>query len=81
KLGIRPEYLRIAAPQAAGAVPATVTQVQDVGTHSMLSADAAGTRLKARLHSDQVPPAVGDTVWLRVLDSHTCYYRDEELIA
>ncbi|MDB5825860.1 MAG: transporter ATP-binding protein [Variovorax sp.] len=80
KLGIRPEYLRIAAPQAAGAVPATVTQVQDVGTHSMLSADAGGTRLKARLHSDVVPPAVGDTVWLKVLDAHTCYYRDEELI-
>ncbi len=81
KLGIRPEYLRIAAPQAEGAVPATVTQVQDVGTHSMLSADASGTRLKARLRSELVPPAVGDTVWLKVLDAHTCYYRDEELIA
>ena len=81
KLGIRPEYLRIAEPNATGAVPATVTQVQDVGTHSMLSADASGTKLKARLHSDLVPPAVGDTVWLKVLDAHTCYYRDEELIA
>ncbi|MGJ7492498.1 ABC transporter ATP-binding protein [Variovorax sp. ZT4R33] len=81
KLGIRPEYLRIAAAGTPGAVPATVTQVQDVGTHAMLSADAAGTRVKARLHSDLQPPAVGDTVWLRVLDTHTCYYRDEELVA
>jgi glycerol transport system ATP-binding protein len=34
-----------------------------------------------RLHSDEQPPAVGDTVWLRVLDTHTCYYKDEELVA
>ncbi|MBC7717724.1 MULTISPECIES: ABC transporter ATP-binding protein [unclassified Variovorax] len=80
KLGIRPEYLRMAAAQAPGAVPATVTQVQDVGTHSMLSAEAGGTRLKARLSSETLPPKVGDTVWLKVLDAHTCYYRDEELV-
>jgi glycerol transport system ATP-binding protein len=34
-----------------------------------------------RLHPDEQPPAVGDTVWLRVLDAHTCYYKDEELVA
>ncbi|AMM23263.1 ABC transporter ATP-binding protein [Variovorax sp. PAMC 28711] len=81
KLGIRPEYLRLADAHAVGAVPATVTQVQDVGTHTMLSAIANDTPLKARLHSDLLPPAVGDTVWLKVLDAHTCYYRDEELVA
>jgi glycerol transport system ATP-binding protein len=26
-------------------------------------------------------PGAGDTVWLRVLDAHTCYYKDEELVA
>ena len=31
--------------------------------------------------SDEKPPSVGDTVWLRVLDAHTCYYKDEELVA
>jgi glycerol transport system ATP-binding protein len=81
KIGIRPEYLRIAEPHSPGAVPATVTQVQDVGTHAMLSADSAGSKLKARLHSDAAVPAVGATVWLRVLDTHTCYYRNEELVA
>ena len=25
--------------------------------------------------------AAGDDVWLGVVGSHTCYYRDEELIA
>ena len=80
KLGIRPEYLRIAEANAPGAVPTTVTQVQDVGTHSMLSADAGGAKLKARLSADALLPAVGATVWLKVLDAHTCYYRNEELV-
>ena len=80
KLGIRPEYLRMAEAHAPGAVPATVTQVQDVGTHSMLSAKAGDTTLKARLSAETLPPTVGDTVWLKVLDAQTCYYRNEELV-
>ena len=42
---------------------------------------AGGSLLKVRLHSDDRLPAVGDTVWVRVLDTHTCYYKDEELVA
>ena len=26
-------------------------------------------------------PAVGESVWLRVVDGHTCYYQNEELVA
>ncbi|RTD87541.1 ABC transporter ATP-binding protein [Variovorax atrisoli] len=81
KIGIRPEYLRLSNAGAAGAVPAVVKQVQDVGTHAMLTVEAGGSLLKVRLHSDDRPPAVGDTVWVRVLDTHTCYYKDEELVA
>jgi glycerol transport system ATP-binding protein len=80
KIGIRPEYLRLASAGAPGAVPAVVTQVQDVGTHTMLSAEVDGSLVKVRLHADEVPPAVGETVWLRVLDAHTCFYKDEELV-
>lgn len=81
KIGIRPEYLRLSNAGAAGAVPALVRQVQDVGTHAMLSAEVDGGVVKVRLHSEDQPPGVGDTVWLRVLDTHTCYYKDEELVA
>ena len=81
KLGIRPEYVKVSEPGAPGAVPATVTLLQDVGTHQMLSASAGGSLLKARLHSDARVPPVGETVWLQVLDAHTCYYRNEELVA
>ena len=81
KLGIRPEYLTLATPQADGALAMTVSRVQDVGTHVMLSADFAGTTLKARLSTDAAQLAVGDRVWLKVLGEHTCVYKNEEIVA
>jgi len=80
QLGIRPEYTALALPHSAGALRATVTQVQDVGTHQMLSAQADGAVLKARLPIDLALPAPGQEAWLRVLDAHTCFYRDELLL-
>lgn len=81
KLGIRPEYLALAAGHAPGALPATVSQVQDLGTHLLLTAQADGHVLKARLDPAQPAPRPGDTAWLQVLGEHTCFYRDEELLA
>ncbi|MEI8299483.1 MAG: ABC transporter ATP-binding protein [Pseudomonadota bacterium] len=81
KLGIRPEYLTLAAHQAPGALAARVTHVQDLGTHLLLSAALDGHTLKARLASDVAPPQVGESVWLQVLSEHTCFYQDEELVA
>jgi glycerol transport system ATP-binding protein len=81
KLGVRPEYVALVGPGAAGALPATVTQVQDLGTHLLVSANAAGHPLKARVDADQAVPARGEAAWLQVLGGHTCFYRDEELVA
>jgi glycerol transport system ATP-binding protein len=80
KLGVRPEYLRVAEPGAAGAVPMRVDRVQDVGTYTLLVADFEGAAVRARLGSNIVPEAAGGTVWLSVLNPHTCFYRDEVLI-
>jgi glycerol transport system ATP-binding protein len=80
KLGVRPEYVQWVAAQSAGAVPARVTRVQDIGTHVMLTADVAGHSLKARLMSELTLPAVGDTAWLQVWGVHTCFYQDEVLV-
>jgi glycerol transport system ATP-binding protein len=80
-LGIRPEYLRLADGAAPGALPARVQQVKDLGTCGLLSCEAAGHPLRARLSVDQAWPAAGDTVWLRLVDTHTCFYRNEELVA
>ena len=81
KLGVRPEYLSIAAAGAPGALPAQVTLAQDIGTHVMLTASAGSNVLKARLSPEAAVPAVGSTAWLQVLGEHTCFYKNEELIA
>jgi len=82
KLGVRPEYVTIATPDAPGALPAVVTMVQDVGTYWLVTAKAGEALLRARLGPDAEPPKVGDTAWLGVLGIHTCFYnRNEELIA
>ena len=61
-------------------MPVRVDRVQDVGTYTLLVADFEGTPVRARLGSNVVPAAAGGTVWLSVLNPHTCFYRDEVLI-
>lgn len=80
KLGIRPEYVSLAPAQTAGALQMTVSQVQDVGTHVILSAHRDGCNLKARLSPDAAQLAVGDAVWLQVMGEHTCFYKNEEIM-
>ncbi|EHR73351.1 ATPase component of ABC-type sugar transporter [Burkholderiales bacterium JOSHI_001] len=80
-LGIRPEYVGLAREGDAGALPATVQQVLDVGTYRLVSARVGDSQVKARLSPEVVPPAVGSTTWLSLVGPHTCYYdRNEELI-
>ncbi len=85
KLGIRPEYVTLADADAAGAVPATITQAQDIGTYWLLTAalgeQREGPVVRARLPIGQSIPAVGERVWLGIVGAHTCYYKDEELVA
>ena len=84
QLGVRPEYLALAAEGAPGALPCRVLRVQDVGTYQMLTAEVAGDVqghvLKARCASELRLPAVGEAVWLQVLGGHTCFYQNEELL-
>ena len=81
RLGIRPEYVTLAASGAAGVVPASVVRVQDIGTHLMLTATVGEGTVKVRLHSGVTAPQAGDTAWLQLLGAHTCFYKNEELIA
>lgn len=79
-LGVRPEYVTLASAQSAGAVAATVTQRQDVGTYWLLTARAGDSVIRARVSPDLTPPAVGATAWLGLMGAHTCFYKNEELI-
>ncbi|MGE4051901.1 MAG: ABC transporter ATP-binding protein [Piscinibacter sp.] len=83
KLGVRPEYVTLAAPQAAGAVSGTVTQAQDIGTYWLLTATLAdGSVVRARLSGEQAVPKAGETAWLAIAGTHTCWYdANEELVA
>ena len=84
-LGVRPEYVTLANANDAGAVPATVTQAQDIGTYWLVSATVgsggSASTVRARIAPDQHIPKVGDSVWLGIVGPHTCWYRNEELIA
>ena len=71
----------LANANAPGALPMEVRQVQDVGTHVILSAVREGALVKARLAPDSTQLQVGDTVWLQVMGSHTCFYKNEEIVA
>ena len=79
---MRPEYVTLAAPQAAGALPATVKQVQDIGTYWLLTAILAdGSLVRARLSPEQAIPSAGASVWLALFGAHTCFYNAaEELV-
>ncbi len=83
-LGVRPEYVRLAAPGADGAVSAVVTLAQDIGTYWLVTArigsGQSGALLRARLGAEQRIPRVGDTVWLSIVGAHTCCYKNEALV-
>jgi ABC-type transporter Mla maintaining outer membrane lipid asymmetry ATPase subunit MlaF len=61
------------------ALPCTVTLVQDIGTHWMLTARIGEHTLKARLNPAAKAPRVGEEVWLQVMGPHTCLYINDEL--
>lgn len=81
QLGIRPEYVTLAPAGDSNALQATVTQVQDVGTYWLVTAKSGDSTLRARLGADVSPPAVGQAAWFGVMGPHTCFYKDEELLA
>ncbi|WP_454721782.1 MULTISPECIES: ABC transporter ATP-binding protein [Cupriavidus] len=86
KVGVRPEYLRLAAGTDAQALPARVERAQDIGTYWLVTAtvqDAGGAPalVRARLGNEAAGLAPGQTVWLSVFNRHTCYYVNEELVA
>ena len=81
-LGIRPEYVGVAAAAQPGAVPVRVEQSRDIGTYWLLSARAAdGTLIRARLHPQQGVPDAGASVWFVIDGPHTCFYANERLVA
>ena len=80
-LGVRPEYVGLAAPNQPDALPAKVQKSQDIGTYQLVTATSGDALIRARLSPEAKTPQPGDDVWLHVLGDHTCFYKDEVLIA
>ncbi|MGO4412198.1 MULTISPECIES: ATP-binding cassette domain-containing protein [Cupriavidus] len=86
KVGVRPEYLQLAAADDPQAMPMRVTRAQDIGTYWLVTGtvagegDQAGGILRARLGTEAATLAPGDTAWLTVFNRHTCFYINEELV-
>jgi glycerol transport system ATP-binding protein len=51
-----------------------------VGTYLLLTGTFEAHTVRARLPLESEAPAPGGIAWLSVLNPHTCFYRDEELI-
>ena len=80
-LGVRPEYVTVKQAGDPQALQVVITQRQDVGTYWLVTAKAGDTVIRARLSPDASPPAIGETAWFGVKGTHTCYYKNEELVA
>ena len=82
---MRPEYVTLADVGAPGALPAIVTQAQDIGTYWLVSAQVGSgddaALIRARLSPTQAIPKTGDLVWLGIAGKHTCLYRNDVLIS
>lgn len=87
KVGVRPEYLRLARPDDPQAMPVTIERAQDIGTYWLATGRVAaptgegeeGAILRARLGDEAATLRPGDTAWFSVFHRHTCYYVNEEL--
>ncbi len=75
KLGIRPEFVELAAAGTAGAVAVEVVGVQHLGTCQLITARFDGQTLRAKV-SETLRVATGPA-WLRLLGPHCQFFRDD----
>ena len=81
RLGIRPEYVGVSAAPQSNTLPAQVLRWQDLGTSYLMTAQCEGEILRVRLPLDHESLQPGQSVHLQVLGAHTCFYKNEELLA
>ena len=81
KLGIRPRYLGVAATPGEGTVAARVTDVEDLGTHRLvtLRLGDGGGELHAMVHEDAEVPA--EMAYLSFPPDRTKLFADDLLVA
>ncbi|CAG9196115.1 SN-glycerol-3-phosphate transport ATP-binding protein ugpC (TC 3.A.1.1.3) [Paraburkholderia sabiae] len=79
KLGIRPEFVRLANDGESGAVKAQVTRAQQLGNYQLVTANCEGHVFNAKMEPNL--RVVDGPVWLRVAAPETVYFSNDERIA
>lgn len=77
KLGIRAEFIELAAKKSKNCAKATVRQVQDFGNFKLITATLEGHEVKVKIDR-QAQITTGD-IWLKFPDQHCCIYSNEKL--
>ena len=78
-LGIRPEFVECTAAAQAGALPATVVAMRNMGTHFLGEFKLGAHTVAAKLQNATAAP--GAAVWLRFPPQRTLYYVNDKRAA
>jgi glycerol transport system ATP-binding protein len=79
KLGIRPEFVRLAHEGEAGAVRAQLLRAQQLGNYQLVAAQCDGQLFNAKIEPHlRVPEG---TLWLKIVAPETVYFSNDERIA
>jgi glycerol transport system ATP-binding protein len=78
ELGIRPEFVGVSAHKEAGAAPATIAAVEDLGNYKIIDARLEKSILKAKLSEDREVPA--GEAYVRFPPEWTKLYADGTLV-
>jgi glycerol transport system ATP-binding protein len=78
-IGVRPEYLELAAAPGPNRVPARVAAVHDQGIHTMVRLEVGASFAWAKLRSASAPPAP-DSVFACLPPTRCALYADERRV-
>jgi glycerol transport system ATP-binding protein len=78
KMGIRPEFVELAAPGSSDAVQADILRVQHLGTTQLVTAQFDGQVIKAKL--DTAIAVQPGPQWLRLVRPETIFFCNDERI-
>ena len=78
KVGFRPEYVTLAQPGAADAIPATVVGIQDQGSTLVVEIAIGRARARMKVLRSRTPPS--GSILVHVAEKHLGYYHNDQRI-
>ncbi|MFI7702528.1 ABC transporter ATP-binding protein [Nonomuraea sp. NPDC049480] len=75
--GVRPEYMDLSRTERPGAFPGTISVLENLGTHTLVTLEAPGTLIQLVVPEGDEPP-IGTPAW--AVPRRVLLYRDGELL-